>query len=305
MNNNEFVIIDIDDEGIETRLDHYLTQMFPDISRSKIQKHIKDGNVLVNNEEVKTGYILKEDDILSMKPLEIVQVIENIEPVNLNLEIVYEDEHIAVINKPKDLVVHPAPSHQGVTLVHGLLYQIDNLSSINGKNRPGILHRIDKDTTGLLVIAKTNEAHQILAEDISKHLVKRHYYAIVYGTFSESKGTINMPIARDKSNRLKMSVDPEGRPSTTHFNVLEEYLNHTLLEIELETGRTHQIRVHLSKINHPILGDPMYGPKKIFGDTGQYLHAYKLILTHPITKKEMTFETPFPEYFKEVISQLV
>lgn len=302
---NDFLTIEIDDEFLGERLDHFLSSLYPEISRNKIQNHIKEGNVLVNNEKVKTGFILKDLDVLTMKPLIIdTKVNKEIIPTNLNLEIIYEDEHLAIINKPKDLVVHPAPTHDGVTLVHGILYQLNSLSSINGSNRPGIIHRLDKDTSGLLIVAKTNEAHQILAKDISEHKVKRHYYAIVYGSFSETSGTINMPIGRDLSNRTKMAVDPKGRNATTHFTVVEEYLNHSLLDVELETGRTHQIRVHLSEINHPILGDQVYGPRKVFGKIGQYLHAYKLSFIHPITKKEVTFETSLPNYFKDVILQL-
>lgn len=302
---NDYINIEIEEEFLGERLDHFLSSIFPEISRNKIQTHIKSGNVLINDNIVKTGFILKEDDVLTMKPLNLeTKVNKEIVPTNLNLEIIYEDEHLAIVNKPKDLVVHPAPTHEGVTLVHGILYQLSNLSSINGSNRPGIIHRLDKDTSGLLIIAKTNEAHQILAKDISEHKVSRHYFAIVYGAFSETKGTINMPIGRDASNRTKMAVDPKGRVATTHFNVLEEYLNHSLLEVELETGRTHQIRVHLSEISHPILGDEVYGPRKVFGKTGQYLHAYKLVFIHPITKKEVTFETSLPNYFKDVIEQL-
>lgn len=302
---NDFLTIEIDDEFLGERLDHFLSSLYPEISRNKIQNHIKEGNVLVNNEKVKTGFILKDLDVLTMKPLIIeTKVNKEIIPTNLNLEIIYEDNDLAIINKPKDLVVHPAPTHDGVTLVHGILYQLNSLSSINGSNRPGIIHRLDKDTSGLLIVAKTNEAHQILAKDISEHKVKRHYYAIVYGSFSETSGTINMPIGRDLSNRTKMAVDPKGRNATTHFTVVEEYLNHSLLDVELETGRTHQIRVHLSEINHPILGDQVYGPRKVFGKIGQYLHAYKLSFIHPITKKEVTFETSLPNYFKDVILQL-
>lgn len=302
---NSFVNIEIEDDFLGERLDHFLNNLFPEISRNKIQTHIKSGNVLINNEKVKTGFILKENDQLTMKPLVIeTKINEEITPTNLNLEIIYEDQHLAIINKPKDLVVHPAPTHEGVTLVHGILFQIKPLSSINGSNRPGIIHRLDKDTSGLIIVAKTNESHQILAKEISEHKVKRHYYAIAYGSFTETKGTINMPIGRDSSNRTKMAVDPKGRVATTHFSVLEEYLNHSLLDVQLETGRTHQIRVHLATINHPILGDEIYGPRKVFGNIGQYLHAYKLSFIHPITKKEVTFETPLPNYFKDVIVQL-
>jgi len=303
---SDFIKVLVDEEFVNERLDLFLTEIYPEISRNKIQTHIKSGLVLVNNNKVKTGYLLKEEDLVTMKPIKIDEnKYLDIKPVNLNLDIIYEDDHLLIVNKPKDLVVHPAPTHEGDTLVHGLLYQVDKLSTINSKTRPGIVHRLDKDTSGLLIVAKSNEAHQILAKEISFHNVKRHYYAICYGTFSESTGTIKMPIGRDEKNRIKMAVTKDGRPSVTHFKVLEQYLNHTLLDVELETGRTHQIRVHLSAINHPILGDPLYGPKNVFGNVGQYLHAYKLSFKHPITKKEMEFETPLPNYFKEIIDQLI
>lgn len=293
------------EEDLDKRLDMFLCELYPDLSRNKIQTFIKNGDVLVNDTKVKTGYALKESDIITANELEVKSDIEyNLEKVNMNLEILYEDDDVLVINKPKGLVVHPANSYEGDTLVNGLLYQIDRLSTINGATRPGIIHRIDKDTSGLLLIAKSNEAHVILAKDISEHKVDRNYYAICYGTFEGKTGTINMPISRDESNRLRMAVNEGGKNAVTHFEVMEQYLNHSLLKVQLETGRTHQIRVHLSEISHPILGDEVYGPRKVFGKTGQYLHAYKLVFIHPITKKEVTFETSLPNYFKDVIEQL-
>lgn len=298
--------IEIDDEYIDERLDLFLTNVYPSLSRNKIQTFIKKGNFLINGKIVKTGYLLKEEDILTTKDLILNKEVDyKIEPVDLNLEVIYEDDHIAIIVKDKDLVVHPASTYKGVTLVSGLLHRFDSLSTINGENRPGIIHRLDKDTSGLLIIAKTDEAHKILSDDISKHKIKRNYYTICYGTFNEQTGTINMPIGRDPKNRVKMAVVKNGRKSLTKFQVLEEYLHHSLLDVELITGRTHQIRVHFSHINHPILGDELYGPRKVFGDKGQFLHAYKLKFNHPITKKEMEFETPLPNYFKNIISELV
>lgn len=297
--------IDFFEDDIEKRLDHFLLDIFPNLSRNKIQKHIKNGDILVNGQVVKTGYLLKEDDIITSIPIEEQPNKQyNLEKVNLNLEILYEDEDLLVVNKPKGLVVHPAQSYDGVTLVNGLLYQVDKLSSINGESRPGILHRLDKDTSGLLIVAKSDKAHVKLAEDISKHKVVRKYYAICYGTFEESSGTINMPIKRDEHNRLKMAVDENGKYAVTHFKVLEQYKNHSLLEVELETGRTHQIRVHMAKINHPLLGDPTYGPKNVFGNSGQYLHAYKLSFMHPIKNRQIDVETDLPIYFKEIIKDL-
>lgn len=288
------------------RLDTVLTNHFSDISRNKLQTLIKNGDVLVNDTIVKTGYIIKEEDIVTMIELVEDVVIEtNLEKVNLNLDILYEDEHLLVLNKPKDLVVHPASSHKGVTLVNGLLYQVDKLSTINGESRPGIVHRLDKDTSGLMIVAKSDAAHKKLVVDLSKHKVVRKYYAIVYGTFNETSGTINMPIKRDPNNRLRNAVVADGKEAVTHFRVEQEYLNYSLLDVELETGRTHQIRVHLSQIKHPILGDPTYGPKKVYGEIGQYLHAYKISFMHPIKKEQMSFTTDLPDYFKETIKDLI
>ncbi|VEU80795.1 RluA family pseudouridine synthase [Haploplasma axanthum] len=298
--------LQLNNEDIGLRLDIVLLNKFPDLSRNKIQTMIKSSDVLVNNEKVKTGYILRENDEILMTEIEVAPVIDDsIEKVNLNLDIIYEDDDLLVVNKPKDLVVHPASSYKGVTLINGLVYQVDKLSTINGKNRPGIVHRLDKDTSGLMIVAKSDEAHKELAKDISKHKVVRGYYAIVYGTFENSTGTINMPIKRDPSNRIKMAALEGGRNAVTHFKVLEQYLNHSLVDVELETGRTHQIRVHMSKIGHPILGDQTYGPKKAFGKSGQFLHAYKISFMHPIKKEQMSFETELPLYFKDVIKDLV
>lgn len=294
------------EEDLDKRLDMFLCELYPDLSRNKIQTFIKNGDVLVNDTKVKTGYALKESDIITANELEVKSDIEyNLEKVNMNLEILYEDDDVLVINKPKGLVVHPANSYEGDTLVNGLLYQIDRLSTINGATRPGIIHRIDKDTSGLLLIAKSNEAHVILAKDISEHKVDRNYYAICYGTFEGKTGTINMPISRDESNRLRMAVNEGGKNAVTHFEVMEQYLNHSLLKVQLETGRTHQIRVHLAKIGHPLLGDPTYGPRKVFGEEGQFLHAYKLSFMHPIKKEQITVETELPLAFKEIIKDLV
>lgn len=302
LNENNKIVIK---EDKDIRLDLYLLNKYKELSRNKIQNYIKNGNFLINNKKVKTGYLLKEGDILTSKNIIINEEITyNLKPINLNLEVIYEDDDLAIINKPKDLVVHPAKTFKGTTLVNGLLYQFDKLSTINGEKRPGIIHRLDKDTSGLLIITKSNLAHKILSEDISMQKIKRYYYAICYGTFSEKTGEINMPIKRDPKDRIKMAVVKDGKESLTKFEVLEQYLHHSLLKIQLITGRTHQIRVHLSEINHPILGDETYGPKNIYGNIGQYLHAYKLKFNHPITKKEMVFETPLPKYFKDTIIKL-
>lgn len=289
---------------LNERLDKVLGAVYPDISRNKLQTLIKEGEVLVNGKKVKSGYLIKENDLLEVNIKEEVVIDYKIEAVNLNLEVIYEDEHLAVINKPKGLVVHPASSYQGITLVSGLLYQFDKLSTINGENRPGIIHRLDKDTSGLLIIAKSDLAHKRLVKKLANREITRKYYAITYGNFETTYGTINMPIRRDPKNRLKMAIVKEGRESLTHFKVLEQYPNHSLLELELITGRTHQLRVHLSAIKHPILGDELYGPRKVYGNSGQYLLAYYLKFVHPITKKDLEFKLELPETFKLAIKDL-
>lgn len=294
----------IEEEDSNIRLDMYLLESFPKLSRTKIQKAIKAGLVLVNDTNVKTGYMLKEDDVVLYEQVEEDSNPFDLTPVNLNLEIIYEDDDLLVVNKPKDLVVHPAPSHKGHTLVHGLMYHTNKLSTLNGDVRPGIVHRLDKNTTGLMVVAKNNETHEALSKAFSDRLVDKKYYAISYGTFKNLTGTIEMPIKRDETNRLLMTVDHDGKHALTNFEVIEKYLNHSLLDIDLVTGRTHQIRVHFKAIGHPILGDDLYGPKNSDDTSGQYLHAYYLSFMHPIKKEQMTFETPLPSYFKDVIKTL-
>ena len=257
---------------------------------------------MVNGNQVKPGYSLKLNDQIYVAINEPKSL--DLEPVNLDLDIVYEDSYLLVVNKPEGLVVHPAESYDGPTLVHGLLYQSDELSSINGVKRPGIVHRIDKDTSGLLIVAKNDIAHQRLSEAFSKHEVKRIYTALVYGKIDVSKGVIDMPIGRHRTNRLKMAVDPEGKRAVTHFKVLEQFDKYTLIECELETGRTHQIRVHMAHIGYPIVGDPIYGPKDVIGDTGQFLHAHTLTFVHPIKNEHMTFTVDMPESFKQMLNKL-
>lgn len=295
----------IDEESSNNRLDLYLQTEFPNLSRTKLQKAIKAGHVLVNDTIVKTGYMLKEEDIITYELIEDEVINTNIEPVNLNLDIIYEDDDLLVVNKPKNLVVHPAPTYNDVTLVHGLLYHTNKLSNVSGNTRPGIVHRLDKNTTGLMVIAKNDLSHELLSKAFSERTVLKKYYAICYGTFKNVTGTIDMPIKRDENNRLLMAVDPLGKESITEFTVLEKYPNYSLIDVDLKTGRTHQIRVHFAKIGHPILGDDLYGPKKVYGDNGQYLHAYYLSFVHPIKKEQMTFELPLPLEFKDVIKTLI
>ncbi|MBN3490482.1 RluA family pseudouridine synthase [Acholeplasma equirhinis] len=289
------------DTDLNQRLDHYLVDELG-LNRSFITKLIKEDKVLVNGKSVKPGFNLKNGDVIDVFEAEVKEL--DLKPENLNLDIVYEDEDLLVVNKPKGLVVHPAKSHKDTTLVHGLLYQMDSLSNINGVFRPGIIHRIDKDTSGLLMVAKTNRAHQVLAKDLANHDIKRSYIALVHGTFEESNGTINAPIGRHPKLRIKNAVIKDGKHAVTHFKVLETFKHMSLLQCDLETGRTHQIRVHLSFINHPIVGDPLYGLKSDPLKDGQMLHAYKLEFVHPITKKAMTFEVPLPESFRDYLKKL-
>jgi 23S rRNA pseudouridine1911/1915/1917 synthase len=292
----------IDLENEKQRLDAFvLMQVYPDRSRNFCQNEIKKGAIKVNDEIVKTGYKLKQGDLVSVKDYEVETL--DLEPVNLDLDIIYEDEDLAIINKPQGLVVHPASSYKETTLVHGLLHQMSDLSDINGVIRPGIVHRIDKDTSGLLIVAKHDKAHQLLSEMLKKHDIKRTYLAIVYNPFKETKASIDAPIGRSANNRIKMAVVKDGKHAITHFEVLGQNLSYALVKCELETGRTHQIRVHMAYINHPIVGDPVYGPKKAYGKTGQYLHAYKLAFMHPIKKEYMTFNVDIPSEFKTFLNQ--
>ena len=230
----------------------------------------------------------------------------DIKEENIPLDVVYEDADILIINKPQGMVVHPANGHYSGTLVNALMFQADSLSSINGVIRPGIVHRIDKDTSGLLCVAKNDNAHHFLAEQLKDHTMAREYMALVRGVIKENSGTVEMPIGRDKNNRQKMAVTKEGKPAITHFSVVERFANHTLVKCQLVSGRTHQIRVHMSAIGYPVEGDPLYAGKnydKLYKD-GQLLVAYKLKLIHPQTKKEMVFEIPLPEYFEKVLDSL-
>ena len=295
--------IKISQDFVGLRLDHFLlNHACNDLSRNAIQQRIKDGYIKVNGHIVKTGYTLKLDDVLSLEEVETKSL--SMEAVDLKLDIVYEDDDLLVINKPQGLVVHPASSYHEPTLVHGLLHQVDNLSSINGIIRPGIIHRIDKDTSGLLVVAKNDLAHRFLSNELSNHRIKRVYEAIVYGQIEENEAKIDAPIARHPKNRLKMAVIAEGKPAITHFKVIERFDQFTYIECQLKTGRTHQIRVHMQFINHPILGDPIYGPKKVIGTNGQFLHAKTLSFTHPTKKEHMTFHATMPSNFVDMINKL-
>ncbi|NLM04213.1 MAG: RluA family pseudouridine synthase [Clostridiales bacterium] len=290
------------DEG--SRLDVYLAEQYSEYSRSYIQKLIKNELIKVNNKLEKNRYILKENDEIEIIIPTITE--KEIMPQNIPLDIIYEDNDIIVLNKPQGMVVHPATSHYENTLVNALLYYYkDQLSSINGKLRPGIVHRIDMDTSGLLMIAKNNDAHLFLAQQLKNRTVLRKYHAIVLGNIKEDEFTIDAPIARHPVQRLKMTVSEDGRRAITHIKVIERLDNYTYVEAKLETGRTHQIRVHLSHINNPILGDEIYGGvTKKFNLDGQVLHAKTLGFIHPSTKEYMEFDSSLPENFKKVLRSL-
>jgi len=293
----------ITEEEEGQRIDVYLSNQVEELSRSHIQKLIEKENVLVNQKPVKPSYKLKEEDEIVLK----IPLPENlkIEPENIPVDIVYEDEHLIVVNKPQGMVVHPAPGNFSGTLVNALLYHCKNLSGINGVFRPGIVHRIDKDTSGLLVVAKSDRAHLGLAEQIKNKNVTRKYIALVEGNIKDEKGTVNAPIGRHPVDRKKMAVVKNGKEAITHYRVLERFGEYTLIEATLETGRTHQIRVHMAYIGYPVVGDPVYGRKKQrFNIKGQMLHAKVLGFIHPITNEYMEFEAPLPNYFLKVLENL-
>ena len=286
------------------RLDKALSLFKNDISRSYIAKLIEEGKVLVNDKQEKSSYKVKDNDVICLLDFEDKK--SDIKEEDIPLDVVYEDDDIMVINKVQGMVVHPANGHYSGTLVNALMHQADSLSSINGIIRPGIVHRIDKDTSGLICIAKNDNAHHFLADQLKDHTMSREYIALVRGVIKENSGTIDMPIGRDKKDRQKMGVDKEGKPATTHFQVLERFNDHTLVKCQLVSGRTHQIRVHMSAIGHPVEGDPLYAGRnydKLYKN-GQLLTAYKLKLIHPSSKKEMVFEIDLPDYFKEVLDKL-
>lgn len=284
------------------RIDKALATLEADWSRSQIQIWLKDGAVLVNGESVKTNYKVKTNDVINVTVPDVEPL--DIEPEDLNLEIVYEDEDVLVVNKPRGMVVHPAPGHTSGTLVNGLMYQCKDLSGINGVMRPGIVHRIDKDTTGLLMVAKNDKAHESLVNQLVKKTVTRRYTALVHGHIPHDKGTIDAPLGRDKKDRQSMAVIDSGKHAITHFRVLERFGKFTLVECRLETGRTHQIRVHMKYIGFPIAGDPKYGPKKTIDFNGQALHAGVLGFIHPRTEEYLEFEAPLPKEFTALIEDM-
>ena len=271
-------------------------------SRGEVQKYFTESTVLINGKVAKPSQLVKSGDLVEFETLEIVE--STIEKQNIPLEIVYEDSDVIVVNKPSGMVVHPANGHYKDTLVNALMYHCTDLSTINGEIRPGIVHRIDKDTSGLLVACKNDLSHNSIAAQLKAKTSTRKYIAIVYGNFEHNYGKIDAPIARDPQNRLKMAVVKGGKESITTFKVLERYGDYTLLELKLETGRTHQIRVHMAYIGHPVLGDPLYGPKKVIGINGQYLHAKTLGFVHPRTNEYMEFTSELPDFFQEMIEEI-
>ncbi len=300
---NEFKFI-ITEEDVDERIDKFLTNSIDGLSRSFIQKSIEEGHLLVGGQIRKSSYKLRPDDeiIFSVPETEAL----NVEPVDIPIDIVYEDDDVAIVNKPQGMVVHPSNGHYNDTLVNALLYHMNGrLSGINGVLRPGIVHRIDKDTSGLLIICKNDKAHNSIAEQIKEHTVDRIYHGIVHGRLKEEKGRVEAPIGRDKNNRLKMAVTPDGKPAATNYRVLEYFKDYTYVEFKLETGRTHQIRVHMAHLNHPMMGDPLYcTAKEPIKCNGQILHAKTIGFTSPTTGEHHTFDSELPEYFVKTLEFL-
>lgn len=283
------------------RIDKQLGHHFKQFSRSQIQRWIEDGHVKVNDQPVKPKYKLAVGDVVTIEPEKPRKI--DLVPENIPLDIVYEDDDVIVVNKPQGMVVHPAPGHPDHTLVNALLYH-SPLSTINGEFRPGIVHRIDKDTSGLLMVAKNDMAHRSLAAQLKAKTNEREYVALVHGVIKEDQGTIDAPLGRSPKDRKKQAVVADGRHAVTHFKVLKRYQHYTLVSCRLETGRTHQIRVHMKYIGHPLAGDPFYGPRKTLPGNGQYLHARLLGFKHPRTGKQLTFTAPLPSYFQKMLDKL-
>lgn len=284
------------------RLDKAVSDEFSNISRSRANELIKEKLITVNGKTQKAKYKVKKEDSITVLVPEPKSL--DLKPENIKLEIVYEDNDVLVVNKPQGMVVHPAPGHPDHTLVNALLYHTD-LPEINGTFRPGIVHRIDKDTSGLLMVAKSEVALKSLSQQLKDKTSRRKYIALVHGSFKENSGTIDAPLGRSLKDRKKQAVIEGGRNAVTHFKVLERFGNdYTLVQCQLETGRTHQIRVHMKYINHPLVGDPLYGPRKTIKGKGQFLHAAELGFKHPVTGKNMDFQAPLPEIFEKTINNL-
>ena len=299
---SEVVQVTVAEEQKNERIDKFVAGINNEWSRTQVQQWIKDNVVTVNGKAVKGNYKVRENDEITVTIPEPEEL--DIQPEDMNLEIYYEDADVLVVNKPRGMVVHPAPGHTSGTLVNGLMHHCTDLSGINGVMRPGIVHRIDKDTSGLLMVAKNDMAHESLVNQLVAKTVTRRYKAIVHGVIPHDKGTIDAPIARDKKERQSMTVDENGKHAVTHFQVLERFKDFTLVECRLETGRTHQIRVHMKYIGYPLAGDPKYGPKKTLDMNGQALHAGILGFDHPRTGEYIQFEAPIPEVFEEALNIL-
>ncbi|ABS22775.1 RluA family pseudouridine synthase [Bacillus cytotoxicus] len=299
---SEVVQVTVVEERKNERIDKFVASVNHEWSRTQVQQWIKDGVITVNGKTVKGNYKVKENDEITVTVPEPEEL--DIRAEDMNLEIYYEDADVLVVNKPRGMVVHPAPGHTSGTLVNGLMYHCTDLSGINGVMRPGIVHRIDKDTSGLLMVAKNDMAHESLVNQLVEKTVTRRYQAIVHGVIPHDKGTIDAPIARDKKDRQSMAVDENGKHAVTHFQVLERFKDFTLVECRLETGRTHQIRVHMKYIGYPLAGDPKYGPKKTLNLNGQALHAGILGFNHPRTGEYLQFEAPAPAIFEETLNIL-
>ncbi|GAD15801.1 RluA family pseudouridine synthase [Lentilactobacillus otakiensis] len=283
------------------RLDKVIPELDPSVSRSRAKNLIDDGHVHVNGEAAKPKYKVKPNDQVEIEDAKPQPI--SLEPENIPLDIVYEDDDVIVVNKPQGMVVHPSPGHPDHTLVNALLYH-SPLSTINGEYRPGIVHRIDKDTSGLLMVAKNDAAHKFLSQQLKEQKSLRKYVALVHGRISEDSGVVNAPIGRSPKDRKKQAIVPDGRHAVTHFEVLERFADYTLVACRLETGRTHQIRVHMKYIGHPIVGDPLYGPRKTIAGNGQFLHAQELGFEHPKTHELMIFSAPLPEIFERTLNNL-
>ena len=297
----EKIRIEVENLEKNERIDKYLSSKLDDnFSRAKIQKLIDEELILVNDKVIKSSYKVSNGDVILITDKEEDM---SVKPEKMDIDIVYEDNDVMVINKKSGVVVHPAPGNYSGTLVNGLMYLSKDLSHVNGEFRPGIVHRIDKDTSGLLIVAKNDKAHRILAEELKEKKIKRKYIALVSGVINHDVGEIDAPIGRDPSDRKKMCVtSTNSKDAITHFRVLERYKNASLIECELETGRTHQIRVHMKYIDHPVINDPVYG-KSNHGEFGQLLHAKEITFTHPTTKEIMTFSCEVPEEFNKILEE--
>lgn len=297
----EKIRIEVENLEKNERIDKYLSSKLDDnFSRAKIQKLIDEELILVNDKVIKSSYKVSNGDVILITDKEEDM---SVKPEKMDIDIVYEDDDVMVINKKSGVVVHPAPGNYSGTLVNGLMYLSKDLSHVNGEFRPGIVHRIDKDTSGLLIVAKNDKAHRILAEELKEKKIKRKYIALVSGVINHDIGEIDAPIGRDPSDRKKMCVtSTNSKDAITHFRVLERYKNASLIECILETGRTHQIRVHMKYINHPVINDPVYG-KNNHGEFGQLLHAKEITFTHPTTKEVMTFSCEVPEEFNKILEE--